>query len=91
MTLSPDNAFAGEVAVVNLVRNDFSPEMGQELDEPIEAGQLILNLRAEADPETLEAIVREGIEAVASPGCRLSLEHLERFRPGRPVPTHRDA
>jgi G3E family GTPase/DNA-binding transcriptional ArsR family regulator len=91
MTLSPDNAFAGEVAVVNLVRNDFSPEMGQELDEPIEAGQLILNLRAEADPERLEAIVREGIETVASPACRLSLEHLERFRPGRPVPTHRDA
>jgi Ni2+-binding GTPase involved in maturation of urease and hydrogenase/DNA-binding transcriptional ArsR family regulator len=91
MTLSPENAFAGEVAVVNLVRNDFSPEMGQELDEPIEAGQIILNLRAEADPERLEAIVREAIEMVASPDCRLTLEHLERFRPGRPVPTHRDA
>lgn len=91
MTLSPDNAFAGEVAVVNLVRNDFSPEMGQELDEPIEGGQIILNLRAEADPEALESIVRESIVTVATPECRLSLEHLERFRPGRPVPTHRDA
>lgn len=91
MTLSPDNAFAGEVAVVNLVRNDFSPEMGQELDEPIEGGQIILNLRAEADPEMLESIVRESIATVATSDCRLSLEHLERFRPGRPVPTHRDA
>lgn len=90
MTLSPDNAFAGEVAVVNLVRNDFSPEMGQELDEPVEGGQIILNLRAEGDPEQLEAFVRESIAAVATPECRLSLEHLERFRPGRPVPTHRD-
>lgn len=90
MTLSPENAFAGEVAVVNLVRNDFAPETGQELDEPIEEAQIILNLRAEADPERLEAIVRESIAAVATPACRLSLEHLERFRPGRPVPTHRD-
>jgi Ni2+-binding GTPase involved in maturation of urease and hydrogenase/DNA-binding transcriptional ArsR family regulator len=91
MTLSPANAFAGEVAVINLVRNDFSPEMGQELDEPIEGGQIILNLRAEGDPEQLEAIVRESIAAVQSADCRLALDHLERFRPGRPVPTHRDA
>ena len=91
MTLSPENAFVGEVAVVNLVRNDFLPEMGQELDEPIEAGQIILNLRAEADPERLESIVRAAMGNVASPACRLSLEHLERFRPARPVPTHRDA
>lgn len=91
MTLSPENAFAGEVAVINLVRNDFLPEMSQELDEPIEAGQIILNLRAEGDPERLEAIVREALEAVTSDDCQLALDHLERFRPGRPVPTHRDA
>jgi G3E family GTPase len=90
MTLSPDSAFAGEVAVVNLVRNDFSPEMGQELDEPVEGGQIILNLRAEADPEQLEAFVRESIGAAITSDCRLRIEHLERFRPGRPVPTHRD-
>ncbi len=90
MTLSPDHALAGEVAVVNLVRNDFSPEMGQELDEPVEAAQIILNLRAEAAPEDLETFVRESLDAVATKDCRLSLEHLERFRPGRPVPTHRD-
>lgn len=91
MTLSPDQAFAGEVAVINLVRNDFAPEMGQELDEPVEGGQIILNLRAEGDPEGLEAIVREAIATVSTADCQLSLDHLERFRPGRPVPTHRDA
>jgi G3E family GTPase/DNA-binding transcriptional ArsR family regulator len=90
MTFSPDTAFAGEVAVVNLVRNDFHPEMGQELDEPVASGQIILNLRAEAGPHEMEAIVKEALQAAESPGCRLSLEHLERFRPGRPVPTHRD-
>lgn len=91
MTLSPDNAFAGEVGVINLVRNESVPEFGQELDEPIEGGQIILNLRAEGDPEQLESIVKDSLAAVDSEECRLSLEHLERFRPGRPEPTHRDA
>jgi Ni2+-binding GTPase involved in maturation of urease and hydrogenase/DNA-binding transcriptional ArsR family regulator len=91
MTLSPENAFAGEVAVINLVRNDFTPEMGQELDEPVSGGQIILNLRAECDPERLESIVHEALTAVSTPECGLKLDHLERFRPGRPVPTHRDA
>gem|GEM_PF-293664 len=91
MTLSPDNAFAGEVAVINLVRNDFAPEFGQELEEPITGGQIILNLRAEADPELLEKIVNVSLAEVTSSECALELEHLERFQPGRPVPTHRDA
>lgn len=90
MTLSPANAFAGEVAVINLVRNDFTPEFGQELDEPIAGGQIILNLRAESDPDRLSAIVQDAIAAASSPDCQLSLDHLEHFRPGRPVPTHRD-
>ena len=90
MTLSPENAFAGEVAVINLVRSDFRPEFGQELDEPVTGGQIIVNLRAEGDPELLESIFRETLGSVSSPACTLSLEHLERFRPGRPNPTHRD-
>ena len=90
MTLSPDNAFAGEVAIVNLVRNDFRPELCQELDEPIEGGQIILNLRAECDPDRLSAIVGESIAALSGDIFQLSLDHFEHFRPGRPVPTHRD-
>ncbi len=91
MTLSPLNSLAGEVAVINLVRNESRAEFGQELEEPVNGGQIILNLRAEGDPERLESIVRESIEEMASPGLQLRLDHLERFRPGRPVPTHRDA
>jgi len=90
ITLSPDRSLAGEVAVVNLVRNDFRPEFGQELEEPIAGGQMILNLRAEADSERLEFIVREALEAVASGECHPVIDHLERFRPGRPEPTHRE-
>jgi Ni2+-binding GTPase involved in maturation of urease and hydrogenase len=93
MTLTPDHGLHGEVAVINLVRNDFRPEFGQELEEPVTGAQIILNLRAEADPERLAVIVTDAVarSALALPGCRLTLDHLERFRPGRPVPTHRDA
>lgn len=91
MTLSPDNAFAGEVAIVNLVRNDYKPELCQELDEPISGGQIILNLRAECDPDELAKIITEAVASVSTGPCKLRLEHLEHFRPGRPEPTHRDA
>jgi G3E family GTPase len=91
MTLSPDANLAGEVAAVSLVRNDFVPELTLRLDEPVTSGQLILNLRAEAAPDVLGRVVREGLEAAARafPGVRATLDHLEHFRPGKPTPTHR--
>ena len=52
MTLSPD-AGLGEIAVINLVRSDFVPELSLTIEEPVASGQLIVNLRAEADPETM--------------------------------------
>jgi G3E family GTPase len=90
MTFSPDDGFA-ETAVMNLVRNDFIPELSQDLDEPATAGQLIINLRAEADPNTLATTVRETVASLAEsfPGLTADLVHLEHFRPGKPTPTHR--
>ncbi len=91
MTLSPDDSVLGEIAVVNLVRNDFVPELSMKLESPVESGQLIINLRAEAAPDVLQAVVREGLStaATAFPGLRATLDHLEHFRPGKPSPTHR--
>ncbi|MBI5692908.1 MAG: cobalamin biosynthesis protein P47K [Verrucomicrobia bacterium] len=91
MTLSPDESLAGEIAAVNLVRNDFVPELSYHLEQPVRSGQLILNLRAEAAPEVLATAVREGLTAAAGsfPGLRATLDHLEHFRPGKPTPTHR--
>ncbi len=91
MTLSPSNSLAGEVAVINLVHNESSPEIGQELEEPFETGQIILNLRAEGDPELLASLVEASVEEASTPTLRIAIEHLERFRPGKPVPVHRDA
>ncbi|MBI2928874.1 MAG: cobalamin biosynthesis protein P47K [Verrucomicrobia bacterium] len=90
MTLSPEGGL-DELAVINLVRNDFVPELSQSLDEPVERGHLIINLRAEADPAVLQAAVEDALQSVsrAFPDLTTTLEHLEHFRPGRPVPTHR--
>jgi hypothetical protein len=75
------------------VRSDHVAELGMELDEPSEGGQLIVNLRAEADPAALMRTVQAGLDTVvpAFPGLNARLEHEEHFRPGKPVPTHRDA
>lgn len=91
ITLSPDASLAGEIAAVNLVRNDFVPELSYHLEEPVKSGQLILNLRAEAAPDVLGTTVREGLAAAAKkfPGLQATLDHLEHFRPGKPTPTHR--
>lgn len=95
MTLSPDGSLSGEIAAVNLVRNDFVPELSQRLDDDITGAQVIVNIRAEAAPEVLEEQLRAAIKAVScelgsSAGAPLTIEHLEYFRPGRPTPTHRD-
>ena len=90
MTYSPD-AGLGDIAVVNLVRNDYVPELAIRLDQPAGGGQLVINLRAEAAPEALAAALRAALPAAATsvPGLQVALEHLEFFRPGKPVPTHR--
>ena len=91
MTLSPDSCLLGEIAVVNLVRNDFVPELSLKLETPVTAGQLIINLRAEAPPDVLGTVVRAAVAASARvfPTLKTTLDHLEHFRPGKPSPTHR--
>jgi len=90
MTLSPDVSLGGNVAIINLVRNDFVPELSADLDAPIESGQLIINLRAEGDPDTLRKAVEKAIANVPD-NLTATLDHLEHFRPGKPEPTHRMA
>jgi hypothetical protein len=90
MTLTPDPSI-GRIGVVNLVRNDFVPELSMELGEPMMGGQLTINLRAEAPPNVLGTAVREGLGAVAGKfrSLKATPDHLEHFRPGKPTPTHR--
>jgi G3E family GTPase len=90
MTLTP----AGdpyEIAAINLVRGDALPELSHRLYEPLEDGELLLNIRAEVDPDTLEEAATAALESeiAIARGLLFRIAHLEHFRPGMPVPTHR--
>ena len=91
MTLSPQQG--NDIAVINLTASDNAAELSHRLQGPVDGGELILNLRAEADPEVLKSLVTAALAdaARAVPGLRLDVEHLEHFRPGKPEPTHRMA
>jgi len=84
MTLHAGDAMAS----VNLVRNDFVPELRLRLDAPLAAATITVNLRGESAPEALHETLTESLGQCGS--WQLVLEHVEAFRPGRPVPTHRD-
>jgi G3E family GTPase len=90
MTVSAKDG-SGKLGVVNLVRSDFVPELSKALAEPVASGQLIINLRAEAAPHVLGTAVHGALVAAAGKFATLSatLERLEQFRPGKPMPTHR--
>jgi len=84
MMLSPDENF-GEFAALNLVRSNSAPELSGEISEPIQSGGLILNLRAEADPEVLHSAVNRALLALMEKSSELfsRMEHCEHFRPGK--------
>lgn len=76
-----------ELAAANLVQSSGGPVFSHRLAEPVDEGVLLVNLRAEADPAELETALRAAVA-----GCGVApaeIVHLEHFRPGRPVPTHR--
>lgn len=80
-----------EIAAINLVRGDSMPELSHRLYEPIEDGELLLNIRAEVDPATLEAAALGALEETIAidRSILFRIAHLEHFRPGMPTPTHR--
>ncbi|HEX8914837.1 MAG TPA: GTP-binding protein [Humisphaera sp.] len=94
MTLTPTAGGGGDIAVLNLVRSGGQAELSHELAAGVTAAELIVNLRAEADPELLRQATVEAVgevERSLGGGATLSVSHLEHFRPGKPQPTHRFA
>jgi G3E family GTPase len=78
----------GSLSVVSLVSSDGEPDLRESLLDRVSGGSLIINLRAETDPDILHAATRKTLEGL--PGnIRWSVEHSEHFRPGRPMPIHR--
>ena len=93
MTFSPVEDFNGEIAFLSLARNDYVPELSQRLWEWVGGGELIVNLRAEGEPERLQETVEQVLEKIRTNNHQMTLdvEHLERFRPAKPQPTYRIA
>ena len=81
----------GQLAVASLVTSDGEPDLRESLFDRVSGGALIVNLRAEADPEELLTITEQvQREVLGRHGLRWTLEHREHFRPAPPVPVHRD-
>jgi Ni2+-binding GTPase involved in maturation of urease and hydrogenase len=78
----------GSLSVVSLVRSDAEPDLRESLLDRVGGGSLIINLRAEADPDFLEQATRTALGSLGS-GLRWTIEHSEHFRPARPTPVHR--
>lgn len=91
MALS-DDEHQRELAVLNLVRNDFQPEIVMSNLQPLTGGQLTINIRAEAPPEWLRRVTLDAIERRTQTYESLSIEveKLVNFRPPPPRPTHRE-
>jgi len=82
----------GETAIANLTGSTDDVELSLASEVKVPAIDLIVNARVAGAPEMLEDLVRQAISELAG---RLQLQHeitgMQRFRPGRPVPTHRMA
>jgi len=92
MTLDAEDG-TGPLSVVSLVANEEEPDLRESILDGVEGGSLVINLRAEADPDRLEVATRKALAALpgSGTGIRVTVEHLEKLRPGRPEPTHRMA
>lgn len=91
MTLSPTD-FGSDIAVLNLVRTDGRAELSHTLKDDVGTGELIVNLRAEGDPDVLRAAAAEALASVArEANVEVTVDHEEAFRPGKPNPTYRMA
>jgi len=89
MALTPDESL-GDLAVMNLVGGDRSPELSHRLRSELSSGELVVNARGEGEPDALRDAVHEVLAQVAH---RLAVTtvvvHAESFRPARPTPTYR--
>lgn len=80
----------GFFGVANLVSAGVDAELSLPSNCKVSDCDLVVNARVACDPEILEEHVRRALESVCgSRGIEISDQQLQRFRPGRPVPTHR--
>lgn len=78
------------VSVANLVSSDSATMLSIESAISTKTAELIVNARVCLAPESLQPLVTSVLETIATDfGGQMTIERIEAFRPGRPVPTHR--
>jgi hypothetical protein len=80
----------GKYAVVNLISSASPPKLSIGCSSETRSVDLVVNARVAIDPTALTETVTECIAAVCAQfGLESTVNTLQSFRPGRPVPTHR--
>lgn len=87
MTLAPDSG--PDMGAISLTATANQPQATHTLKSPLSRGTLVVNLRAEADPESLKQLLTSVLATL--PHVHADVQVLAAFRPGRPNPTHRMA
>lgn len=79
-----------DVSVANLIDSESETVLSVSSLTKSTSVKAIINARVRLAPEPLNVLVRNAIDAVASThDASTSVDQMESFRPGRPVPTHR--
>lgn len=80
----------GFFGVANLISSDTQAELSLPSNSQVMSAEVIINARVACDPETLEVAVAQAVGDVSERlQVRSEFRQTQRFRPGRPVPTHR--
>ena len=78
------------VGVANLVSSDTPTMLSIASDANSDSMTLLINARVAIAPETLQEIVQRCVDQLADRfAATATIESIESFRPGRPVPTYR--
>ncbi|MBX3177753.1 MAG: cobalamin biosynthesis protein P47K [Candidatus Hydrogenedentes bacterium] len=77
----------GAEGAIHATRNATGPEVALRLDAPLARGALVVNLRAEAHPETLRAAMEGALDRLGGEfGLKIEVLQGEAFAPSPPVP-----
>jgi len=80
----------GKYAVANIVSSESAPALSIGSNSLTSEADVVVNARVAIDPEALTQTVQTCLLSLCdSLGIDVSVNTLQSFRPGRPVPTHR--
>ena len=82
-------ATGDKTCAVNLTSLTGKVELRGEVDESSRKARLVVNARVEMPPDELERLLRENLDSLLKGRTKIDYRRLQRFRPGRPIPTHR--